>query len=175
MLARVAAGDAEAFRAVYSRYSGPLYALTLRMVGNATEAEEILQDVFIKIWHNAGTYSPVRALPFTWAVAITRNSCVDFLRKHRRAPIQVPVSEDTPVVGHSPRAAMVATEEAGQIRAAVMQLPTGARAALELALYSGLTHAEIAERLGQPLGTVKSWIRRALFIIRDAVKEESHE
>lgn len=170
-LARVAAGDREALRQLYARYSRPLFSVAMRMLGDRGAAEERLQDAFASIWRHAGSYDPRKSQPFTWAFTILRRSCIDHLRKQRRS-IQVSdtidENRDTPAVGESARESAERQETAAHLRSALAEISSPQRDALELALFSALTHPEIAERLGQPLGTVKSWIRRGLLDLHAA-------
>ena len=172
LLAQIGAGDRAAFREVYARYSGSLLALALRMLGDRSEAEEALQDVFVRIWHGASDYDARLSQPFTWAVTITRRVCIDRLRRRRRRPSTVSLPSADVLTGHerSPRTAAVAHDDADRVERALKSLPLERRDALELALYTELSHAEIAERLAQPLGTVKSWIRRGMLELREALK-----
>lgn len=177
-LARMAAGDREALRQLYGRYSRPLFSVAMRMLGDRGAAEERLQDAFLSIWHHAGDYDPRKSQPFTWAFTILRRSCIDYLRKHRRrtAVERVtdpadPATEVLPAENESVREATERHETAARLHSALLEFPTPQRTALELALFSALTHPEIAVQLGQPLGTVKSWIRRGLLDLRAAFNE----
>lgn len=167
LLARAGGGDREAFRLLYARFSAPLFSLALRIVGDRGEAEEMTQDAFVKIWRNAASYDARKSRPFTWAVTIMRRTCFDHLRKRRRIPVTTPLATEAGTAagfpaGENLREAIEAQEDSGHLRRALAELPTGQRGALELALFSDKTHAEIASSLGQPIGTVKSWIRRGL-------------
>jgi len=171
LLAQAGAGDRDAFRRVYARYSGPLFALAVRLVGDPGDAEELLQDAFVKIWRNAAAYDARKSRPFTWVVTILRRTCIDHLRKRRRAPVTTPMPDGAgappDVAGaDAVRLAVDNDDEADRLRGALAEIPPGQRSALELALFSDLTHAEIARRLEQPPGTVKSWIRRGLLGLR---------
>jgi len=175
LLARSGAGDREAFRLLYARYSAPLFSLAVRMVGNIGEAEELLQDAFMKVWRNAASYDPSKSRPFTWAVTVMRRTCIDHLRRRGRLPVTTPLLEDDTAIDHSGgdavRRSAEANEESELVRGAIAESPPNQRRALELALFSGMTHAEIAGRLGQPVGTVKSWIRRGLLDLRATLTE----
>jgi RNA polymerase sigma-70 factor (ECF subfamily) len=170
LLAQSGAGDREAFRRLYARYSVPLFSLAVRMVGHAGEAEELLQDAFVKIWRNAATYDSRQSRPFTWAVTILRRTCIDHLRKRRLMPVTTPLPGDgaAPDFSSAETARQVAEarEDSARLRGALAEIPESQRQALELALFSEMTHPEIARRLDQPVGTVKSWIRRGLLGLR---------
>lgn len=176
LLARTGRGDRAAFRGFYELVATPLHSLALRMVGNAEDAEDLLQEAFVKMWRYAGSYDARRARPFTWAVTILRNTCIDHLRQRRSRPQPVPLPESPadgpePAVEESARRQAERSETVQSVRAALGRFATNQRGALELALFSGLTHTEIAQRMGQPAGTVKSWIRRGLLNLRETLAE----
>lgn len=174
LVAQTGAGNRAAFRQLYARYSAPLFAMALRMAGNRTDAEEMLQDAFVKIWRHAPSYDSSQSRPFTWAVTILRRTCIDHLRRRRRAAVSPELLAElaataAPPSGESPRSATMAREDAGRVRDVLASFPAEQRAVLELALFSGLTHTEIAGQLRQPVGTVKSWIRRGILDLRSAL------
>ncbi|HVZ63127.1 MAG TPA: sigma-70 family RNA polymerase sigma factor [Lacunisphaera sp.] len=170
-MSAVAAGDRPAFRQLYARYSPALFSLALQLLGDTGAAEEALQDAFVKIWLHAGDYDARKARPFTWAVTILRRTCIDQLRHRRRQPEALPLPSDelAPREFSQPEDARRAAdihEAADLLRAALASFAPHQRAALELALFSTLTHTEIAAHLSQPVGTIKSWIRRGLMELR---------
>lgn len=174
LLAQIAVGDRTAFRELYARYSAPLFTLAIRMMNDPGDAEEAVQDAFVKIWRHAPTYDARKARPFTWAVMILRRTCIDRLRRrtgwspiHFEAEETLTVRADTP----SPSQQAITREDTTRVRAALETLPVPQRSALDLALFSGLTQAEIAGRLAQPIGTIKTWIRRGLLDLRAALKQ----
>ena len=176
LLAAAGGGDRAAFRALYERYSTPLFSLALRFVGNEGDAEEVLQDSFVKIWRHAHAYDPRKSRPFTWAVTIVRRTAIDHLRKTSRAPASVPLPEAGEAAAglftrDNIRRTAEVHEAAGMVRTALEAISQPQRSALELALFSTLTHTEIAERLLQPVGTIKTWIRRGLLDLRATLKE----
>ena len=176
LLAAVAAGGRPAFRQLYTRYSSALFALAIRLLGDAGAAEEALQDAFVKIWRHAASYDPRKSRPFTWAVTILRRTCLDQLRRRRRMPPSFPLPDDDAAPAEfstreNIRRAAEVLETTELVQTALAALAPPQRAALELALFSTLTHAEIARRLAQPAGTVKTWIRRGLLELRTTVNE----
>lgn len=178
LLAQAGAGDREAFRLLYERFSAPLFALALRLVGNLPDAEETLQDTFMKIWRNAASYDSRKSRPFTWAVTILRRTCFDCLRKRGRAPVTAPLSDETPAAperssGESGLDAAEASEDSKRLLEALAAIPQGQRRALELALFSDMTQSEIAQKLEQPVGTVKSWIRRGFLELRSTLSNST--
>jgi RNA polymerase sigma-70 factor, ECF subfamily len=171
LLALVGAGDREAFRELYSRYSRPLYSFAIRLVGDPGEAEEQIQDAFVKIWRHAASFDSRKSRPFTWAVTITRRSCIDRLRKRRRQVPTTPFDAATEGTisgppGNLDRDPTDARGDSERVHDALSGIPGNQRNALELALFSEMTHVEIAKRMDQPVGTVKSWIRRGLLGLR---------
>jgi RNA polymerase sigma-70 factor, ECF subfamily len=178
LLAQAGAGDREAFRGLYTRYSAPLFSLAVRIVGDSGEAEEILQDSFVKIWRNAASFDSRRSRPFTWAVTILRRTCIDHLRRRRRLPLTTPLPSDGGAAevcstGETVRREAETREDSERVLGALEGVPASQRLALELALFSGMTQAEIAQRLEQPMGTVKSWIRRGMLDLRTSLNESA--
>jgi len=176
LLAQIGAGNREAFRQLYFRYSRPLFSLAVRMVGDTGEAEELLQDAFVKIWRSAAAYDARKSRPFTWAVTLLRRTCIDHLRKRRHRPPTSPLldvldTDSDPPASDTVRRTIEAQDDAVRIAAALAAIPANQRRALELAFFSEMTHAEIATRLTQPVGTVKSWIRRGLLALRTVLTD----
>jgi RNA polymerase sigma-70 factor (ECF subfamily) len=176
LLAAIAAGDRDAFRRLYAHYSAPLFSLAIRLVGDPSAAEEALQDAFVKIWSHAADYDARKSRPFTWAVTILRRTCIDHLRRRGRQPTLAVAPDDIEATvnystGETGRQFTETRETSERVQHALSAFAPPQREALELALYSTLTHAEIAARLAQPAGTVKTWIRRGLLELRDALKE----
>ena len=172
LLAQVGAGDNEAFRKLYDRYATPLYSLGMRMLKQPSEAEEALQDTFLKIWNNASKFDARKSRPFTWAVTIMRRTCIDRIRKLNRTPESVtfePTEDQDWSTPEKVRQTAERHEMREQVETALKDIPDKQQRALELALFSGMTHSEIANALEQPLGTVKSWLKRGLFQLRNTL------
>jgi RNA polymerase sigma-70 factor, ECF subfamily len=172
---RIASGDRQALAEMYDRYSRPLCATAYRILNDATEAEDIVHDVFVTLWTKASDFDSTRGSVFSWAVALTRNRAIDRLRSRRRRSELLDASAPSDL-GYEPSGEQAdSTEEvslrekAQLVRAAVGELAPEQRTALELAFFSGLTQQEIAARLKEPLGTVKARIRRGLLKLRDRV------
>ncbi len=186
LLAAVVTGKPDAFAALYDRLSGPLYAMCLRMTGDAAEAEDILQEAFLVIWRRAASYDDAQSSVFGWAVHLTRCKAIDHLRaRGRRLRVLAsgePAADGGEENGSRPMLeAMAASgpgaddaadlrERAGQVRRVLGALPVDQCQAIEMAFFSDLTHHEISARLGQPLGTIKARIRRGLLKLRDELK-----
>jgi len=173
LLRRIAARDKSALSDLYDQTSAVLYSTALRVLGSAHDAEEMVQETFVQIWERAGLFDPKLGTALSWALRITRNRCIDWIRAHRRRARMI---ED---VGVEAKAAVavemdakpgLSEEELGNVRSAVRGLPADQRQAIELAFLGGLTHQEIAEQLHEPLGTVKAHIRRGMLKLRDVLQ-----
>jgi RNA polymerase sigma factor (sigma-70 family) len=168
LLARVALADQRAFAALYGQTSAHLYAVALRIVRDPAAAEDILQEAYVSVWHHAGRYDAARSQPITWLTAIVRNRCLDQLRRRDLDTVTLtPIDDDAPAFdiadeGPAPPDLLLQGADAHAVRACVETLDPGPRQAIALAFFQGMSHAELAEHLRQPLGTIKSWVRRAL-------------
>jgi RNA polymerase sigma-70 factor (ECF subfamily) len=145
------------------------------MLGNAEEAEEVIQDVFVQIWNKADKFDPAKGRVFPWALSITRNLCIDRLRARQRRSrviVEFDRNEDfEPAVQIENAPPPLDQNEVTAIRAAVRDLPQDQRQAIEMAFFNGLTHPEIADALHEPLGTVKARIRRGMLKLRDVLRK----
>jgi RNA polymerase sigma-70 factor, ECF subfamily len=171
LLRRIAAQDRQALADFYDATAGILYSVSCRILGDAHEAEEVIQDVFVQIWNKAATFDETLGAPLTWAVGITRNRSIDRLRaRQRRERLSNELQETNPLESPqdpAPEEAPCSEEDRQAIRAAIGTLPPEQRQAIELAFFSGLTHAEIAQKLNEPLGTIKARIRRGMLKLRE--------
>jgi RNA polymerase sigma-70 factor (ECF subfamily) len=166
LVRRLDAGDTDALRLLYERYGRIVFGMTYRLLGDRQAAEECTQDVFVSVWRTARTYEPARARVSTWLFTIARNRAIDATR--RRAARPVDPHEDVWTTELSPDAAdlVAAADEAGRLAEAMAELPDAQREAVSLAYFDGLSHTEIAGRLGIPVGTVKGRMRLALDRLR---------
>jgi RNA polymerase sigma-70 factor (ECF subfamily) len=165
VLPRIAAGDPAAVPDCITRYGGLVWALARRFLGNVADAEDAVQDVFIELWRNAARYDPSRASEPTYVTMIARRRLIDRKRKSGRTLASQPLSEEPPGV---PRTDRVEIEDDAARAAAVLdELREDERRVIQLAVYQGLTHEEIAAATGLPVGTVKTHIRRGLIRIRE--------
>ena len=167
LLRRMRLGDESALEVLYARYGGLLYTLALRIVGDRELAREVVQDTFFRSWTGRETYDPQRGRVPWWLMGIARNRAIDLLRSRSH---QQRVRERTAALREAPAVPASDTSDAVSARLAVGQalqsLSDGQRTAIELAYYSGLTQTEIADKLGEPLGTVKSRTREAMEQLR---------
>jgi len=166
LLRHVATGDADALRELYDRYGAVLFGLAYRTLGDRQLAEDCVQEVFVTAWRSAGRYDPRRASVTTWLFAIARNKTVDALRRRSRRAAE-PLPERWPD-DESPDAAelVTANDQGERVASALAELPPHQLETISLAYFEGLTQAEIAARLGIPLGTVKGRLRLALDRLR---------
>jgi RNA polymerase sigma-70 factor (ECF subfamily) len=172
---RIASGDADALALLYDRHSRLVYSLAFRILGDTLEAEEVVQDVFAQAWRQASRYDTGRGAVVAWLLMMSRSRSIDRVRSRRGMPPLAPdgwkglAEMEDPASG--PEMQTLTAEQVTRLRAALNQLPLTQRTTIELAFYEGLTHVEIAERLEQPLGTVKTRIRLGLLKLRSAVAE----
>ena len=164
LLRRVAGGDREAFGRLFDRHAPGVLGLLVRLVKRRAEAEELLQEVFLQAWRQAATYRPAGASPRSWLLMIARSRAIDRIRAGRSREDRETASARAALLdGHRSDppvglARLEGEERRRRVVAALAVLPEEQRRAIELAFFDGLTHREVAERLGQPLGTVKSRI-----------------
>jgi RNA polymerase sigma-70 factor (ECF subfamily) len=171
---RIANGEEAALGELYDQLGGLLFSLARRVTGNDREAEEIVQDVFVTAWRNARTFDAHRASVTTWLTTLARNKAIDRLRAARR---RLPAAaQDTEFLPETHDPAPTPAENAqsddrrDRVAAWMSQLPANQRQAVELAFFDGLTHPEIATRLNETIGTVKSRIRLGLDRLRQKMK-----
>lgn len=180
-LSRVALGDRAAFAAVYQASRAHLFGVILRIVTDRGLAEDVMQEVFVNIWRAAQGFDAARAQPMTWLTSIARNRAIDSLRRRKTEPQTVSTSlidadgEEHDLLAALPSGAagpldlLQQAAQARQVSHCVQQLSAEQRHCVALAYYQGLSHSEVAEQLAQPLGTVKSWVRRALIALKDCL------
>jgi RNA polymerase sigma-70 factor, ECF subfamily len=165
LLARTALADQAAFERLYRLTSPHLYGVAIRILRESAAAEEVLQESFVNVWHHAGSYVAARSQPLTWLTSIVRNRCLDRLRKHDVDTVSIDDEDHAMTIADRsplPLDLLLSGAEAGAVRRCVEALDAGQKQAIALAFYQGLSHSELARHLEQPLGTVKSWIRRGL-------------
>jgi RNA polymerase sigma-70 factor (ECF subfamily) len=167
LVSAIRSGDEQAMARLYERYSSIVYSVALRVLGNAEAAEDVLQEVFMQIWRTPDLFDATRGSLPGWLAVITRNRAIDSLRKRRpEANISdVVVCVEPDLVGGADRGRALET-----IRGALGGMPPPQRSALEMAFFEGLSHNEIAEKTGEPLGTIKTRIRAGLVTLRKALK-----
>jgi RNA polymerase sigma-70 factor (ECF subfamily) len=175
LLAGVAAGDADAATALVRRYQRRVYGLARAVLGDATAAEDVAQEAFVRMWRHAEAFDPRRASVATWLLTITRNLAIDALRLRRAEPTDPAVLLALHLVDaeRGPEDRAVAGDDVRRVRAAIAALPDEQRRALVRAAYLGQTAREIGAYESVPLGTAKTRVRAAMLKLRDALATEA--
>jgi len=167
-LGKVASGDQAALQLVYQQTSAKLFGICLRILGDRSEAEDALQDIYVTVWRRAGAFDPDRGVsPITWLATLARNRAIDRLRSskaHLSRPIEAAAEAPDP----APLAdgALVGAETYQRMQGCMGELEPDTAAYIRAAFFDGQTYAALAEAAGAPLGTMKSWIRRALMRLK---------
>ncbi len=178
LLRRAGEGEQAALGELYDRWVRPLHALACNVLRDSAEAEDVLHDVFVTLWQKAADFDTSRGHAFAWAATLVRNRAIDRLRSRARraelldqaAPADLGYDDsNTGATGSDSAGHLWLKEKASAVRRALATLPADQRDALQLAYFGGLTQHEIAEKLAQPLGTVKARIRRGLLKLRDVL------
>ncbi|MCX2727774.1 sigma-70 family RNA polymerase sigma factor [Thermomicrobium sp. 4228-Ro] len=168
LVQRVVEGDIRAFELLYDRYARPVFSLAFRMLGDPGEAEELLQETFVRLWQQAARYDAHRGSFGSWLMSIAHNLAVDALRQRSRRPQRADFVDLATFPFHDIDERATALEAAevselrDRVRRALAQLPEPQRQVIELAYFGGLTHSEIATVLGEPIGTIKTRLRLAM-------------
>jgi RNA polymerase sigma-70 factor, ECF subfamily len=167
LVASVRSGNQDAMAQLYDRYSSVVYAVALRVLADAAAAEDVLQEIFMQLWRNPGSFDASRGDLAPWLAVISRNRAVDVLRKRRPQSElnETVVFVEPDLAGEADRA-----RAAEKIRATLREMPDAQRSALEMAYFEGYSHSEIAAKTGEPLGTIKTRIRAGLMLLRRAVE-----
>jgi RNA polymerase sigma-70 factor (ECF subfamily) len=175
LLRRMAAGDESALGALYDRWSGLVHSVVTRIVADAGDAEELVEETFLQAWRQAGRYEGTRGGVSTWLVVMARSRALDRVRLagHRRAAAAEPLESAEAAGSHladtTPLDAAEVAETRQIVHAALQKLPVDQRETLEMAYFKGMSQSEIAEATGQPLGTVKTRCRLGLMKLREAL------
>src|SRR6266853_1789973 len=172
LLRAVAAGDKDAFRQLYTQHSSLLFALALKILSDRTEAEDVLQETFVQVWKTAASFDDQRGKPLGWFIMLARSRAIDRLRSRKtRARLTDSAGQDDSQIptATTPADDAVASEAQRTVRDALGKLPDEQRVPIEMAYFGGLTQFEIAERLSQPLGTVKTRIRTGIIRLREQI------
>ncbi|MFL6664355.1 MAG: sigma-70 family RNA polymerase sigma factor [Rhizobacter sp.] len=180
LLARAGMGDRAAFATLYEKSSSHLFAVVLRICRDRAQAEDILQEVYVNVWRAASGFDAAQSQPLTWLTSIARNRAIDSLRRAQTQPQLQTASaaddEDSDVYDHTaddapgPLDLLSRAADARALSQCMQDLSAPQRQSVALAFYDGLSHAEVADKMGQPLGTVKSWVRRALLSLKGCLE-----
>ena len=171
-LVATGAEDRAAFATLYKLTSAKLFGVCLRICGERQAAEDVLSEVYLTIWRRAGAFEPGRASPISWLATIARNRAIDWRRSAGRK-VAMTLDEAPEVADPDPSAEerMVTNDEDQRLHLCLDQLEDKQRGAIRTAFFDGLTYAELAEREGVPLGTMKSWVRRGLMRLKDCLSD----
>ena len=181
LLARAGLGDRAAFARLYEQTSGHLYAVVLRIQRDRAQAEDLLQEIYVNVWKAAAGFDAARSQPLTWLTSIARNRAIDSLRRAGAQPQTVSTTRDEDddrpdaveaLADESPGPLdlLGRASDARQLSHCMEGLSPPQRQSVALAFFDGLSHAEVADRLREPLGTVKSWVRRALMTLKGCLE-----
>jgi RNA polymerase sigma-70 factor (ECF subfamily) len=172
LLAASSNGDAQAFARLYQETSAKLFGVAIRIVRREDWAEEVVQESYVKIWNHAGDYRTQLSAPMTWMTSIVRNRCLDWLR---RPNLEIPEDDDhqlddrvSDIAG--PLQLLQSRTEAQALAACLGRLDAKMRQAIMLAFFDGMSHSELAGHMREPLGTVKTWVRRGLERLKTCLK-----
>lgn len=169
MIGRIALGDRLAFSSLYDATSAKLFGICLRVLNNRAEAEDALQEIFVKIWRNAGKYQVNGLSPMSWLITIARNHAIDRLRSRRAAGGPMDEVAELADAAPGPEALAIASSEAGRIADCLGQLEPDRSDAVRRAYLEGETYNDLAVRYGVPLNTIRTWLRRSLLKLRECL------
>ncbi len=171
LLTAVAFHDRGAFRELYEKSSSKLFSVCIRILRNEGEAEDALQEVFIKVWQKAPSFQQTKARGMTWLIAIARNESIDHLRSRRPKQEEIDPNEDLPDETPGPEAATAASLIQRKIHECLATLDNKHSEAIKQSYLNGWTYQEVADALKVPLNTVKTWIRRSLIALRECMNQ----
>lgn len=170
LIARTALRDRQAFRSLYQRTSAKLFGVTLRILKDRSEAEEALQEVYVKVWQRADRYVAGGYSPISWLVAVARNHSLDVLRARRPASDDIDVALEVPDAGPDPEKSAVDSDERSRIERCLAELEGDKANAVRGAYLDGFSYDELAVRHNVPLNTMRTWLRRSLMKLKDCLE-----
>ena len=173
LMARIANHDPDALKLLYDRYARVVYSLLRRITQHSASADDLMQEVFLRLWRNAASYQAVRSALAPWLFTLARNIAIDHLRSKGERQRQREVGMDilpSQVGAPNPEERLDQLRQARKVRDLIGSLPQSQRQALEFAYFQGMTHSEIAAAMSEPLGTVKTWIRNGLLRLRQKME-----
>lgn len=166
-LRRVAGGDRTALQAVYDATSSKLFGVVLRILNDRSEAEDVLQEVYISVWSKAGTFDASRASPITWLATMARNRAIDRQRQvGRRVTRPIDDAQEVPDDTEDGLGALLRSEQSTRLDGCLDELEVNQQKAIRTAFFEGRTYEDVASLFGVPTGTMKSWIRRSLMKLK---------
>ena len=171
-LAQIAGGDRAALKDLFDRTSAKLFSICLRILKDRGDAEDALQDVYVSVWHRAGTFDPARASPITWLATIARNRAIDCLRSLKRSRATEPADAAADLADSAPDAfeQAAAAADSTRLRTCLEELEQRQSEAIRSAFFDGFSYSQLAQRAAVPLGTMKSWVRRGLQQLKKCVE-----
>ena len=180
LIQRISQVDKDALETLYTRYQTPVYSLAMFMLKQPALAEEVTQDIFLNIWLKAGSFNAERGQPKGWIMSVAHHKIVDVIRSRRRTIVNTdPADYETldllPAAGASTEAQVEQTLERERIMRALATIPESQREVIMLAYFEGFSQSEMAERLAQPLGTIKTRVRLAMQKLRTVLENDGYE
>jgi RNA polymerase sigma-70 factor (ECF subfamily) len=169
LLARCGLGDRAAFSRLYALTGGKLYGVSLRILGNRSDAEDAVQETFVKIWHSAGRFRTAHGRAMGWLVSIARNQAIDTLRARKAPARDISKMVDLADKGPTPEVSALGADDRRRIEACLDTLPPDRAAAVTAAYVEGWTYDDLARRFDVPLNTMRTWLRRALISLRECL------
>lgn len=170
LIGRVALGDRAAFGALYEATCAKLFGICLRILRNRAEAEDALQEVYVKIWRNASRYATTQYSPISWLVAVARNHAIDRVRAKRPESAGLDEAEDVADLAPTPERAALAASERRSIDGCLEELEAARAEAVRAAYIDGYSYQELSERFNVPLNTMRTWLRRSLMKLRECLE-----
>jgi RNA polymerase sigma factor (sigma-70 family) len=172
-LARIPGGDRTALQTIYRLTSAKLFGVALRILGERSEAEDVLQEIYLTVWQKAAAFDASRASPMSWLIAIARNRAIDRLRSTARSRHMEPIDAATEIAdpASGPNSALEASETDARLHVCLETLAQHEHTALRAAFFDGNTYEELAARMRVPLGTMKSTIRRAMIKLKACLEQ----
>jgi len=174
LIGRLKARDHKAMAELYDRFGRIAFSLIFRVVRNSAVAEDLIQETFLRVWNRVHSFDPQRGALGPWVLTVARNRAIDYLRsvdgRMRSGALELDRLED-PALFNGVEDSALAADRARRLKIALEKLSPNQKAVIELAYYEGLSQTEMAEKLNQPLGTVKTWTRSALKILREELAE----
>ena len=180
LIQRISQVDKDALEALYTRYQTPVYSLAMFMLKQPALAEEVTQDIFLNIWLKAGSFNAERGQPKGWIMSVAHHKIVDLIRSRKRTIVNTdPADYETldllPAAGASTETQVEQTMERERIMRALATIPEPQREVIMLAYFEGFSQSEMAERLDQPLGTIKTRVRLAMQKLRTVLENDGYE
>lgn len=174
LIARVALKDRQAFDILYAKTSARLFAVAVRVMKNRTEAEDVLQETYIRVWQRAQSFRPGTSSAIAWLITVTRNLAIDRLRSKKAPSVPIEMAEAMPDDMPTPEDFASAAQERSQIENCLGELDQKKAEAVRSAYVEGYSYQDLATRFGTPINTIRTWLRRSLIHLRACMERSSH-